>query len=70
MAYTLLNSQTVPSEVTENASRQATALGSLSGAVVDVQTFEALFQAVSLDPSFEIPLAFVPRLTPPGSWVC
>jgi hypothetical protein len=70
MAYCLLNSQSVSSDVTENAIQQAVTLGSMSGAAVDVQTFEALFHAVTLNPSFKIPFSFASSLTPFNSWVC
>jgi hypothetical protein len=70
MAYCLLNSQCVPLKVTENTIQQAVALGSVSGAAVDLQTFEALFHAVALNPSFSIPFAFGSCSTPFGSWVC
>ena len=70
MAYCLLNSQSVPSQVTENAIQQAVALGTMGGAAVDLQTFEALFYAVTLNPSFSIPFAFASCLTPFDSRVC
>jgi hypothetical protein len=70
MAYCLLDSQFVPLKVTENAIQQAVALGSISGAAVDLQTFEALFHAVALNPSFSIPFAFASYPTPFGSWIC
>jgi hypothetical protein len=70
MAYCLLNSQSVPSRVTENAIQQAVALGSICGAAVDLQTFEALFYAVALNPSFTVPFAFASFLTPFSSQVC
>ena len=70
MAYCLLNSQSVPSSVAENTIQQAVTLGSISGAVVDAQTFEALFHVVLLDPSFELPFVLYSPLTLSNSWVC
>ena len=52
MAYGLLGSRSVPHDVTESAVQQAVNLGSISGEEVDAQTFEVLFHAVSLNPSF------------------
>ena len=69
LAYCLLNCLSVPSDVTENAIQQAVTLGSMSGVEVDEQTFEALFHAVALNPSFKLPFAFIP-LTSFSSWVC
>ncbi|MDR2136920.1 MAG: hypothetical protein LBO68_01410 [Synergistaceae bacterium] len=70
MAYCLLNSQSVSSNVTENAIQQAVALGTISGAAVDLPTFEALFYAVALNPSFAIPFSFASCLVPCDSRVC
>jgi hypothetical protein len=70
MAYGLLDSQSVPPDVTESAVQQAVALGSLSGEEVDAQTFEALFHAVSLNPSFKLPVWFVSMAAPSDTWVC
>ena len=70
MAYGLLGSQSIPPDVTENAVQQAVALGSLSGEEVDVQTFEALFHPVALNPSFQIPVWFVSTIAPSGTWIC
>ena len=70
MAYGLLNSQSVPRGVTESAVQQAVALGSFSGEEVDVQTFEALFHAVELNPSFKIPVWFISTDVPSGAWIC
>ena len=70
MAYRLLNSQSVPPDVAENTIQQAVTLGSISGAVVDVQTFEVLFHVVSLNPAFELPFVFYSPLTLSNSWVC
>jgi len=70
MVYGLLDSQSVPPDVTESAVQQAVALGSLSGEEVDAQTFEALFHAVSLDPSFKIPFWFVSTFDPSDTWIC
>ena len=70
MAYCLLNSQSVPMYVTENTIQQAVTLGSMSGAEVDVQTFEALFHAVALNPSFKLPFSFAVSMMPFNSWVC
>ena len=70
MAYGLLNSQSVPLDVTENAIQQAVTLGSASGTEIDAQTFEALFYAVTLNPAFELASAFASSMTHFGSWVC
>ena len=70
MAYGLLDSQSVPPDVTESAVQQAVALGSLSGEEIDAQTFEALFHALALNPSFQIPIWFTSAIAPSGMWVC
>ena len=70
MAYCLLNSQSVPIDVTENAIQQAVMLGSMSGSAIDIQTFEVLFHVVTLNPSFKIPFAVTLFLTSFNSWVC
>ena len=70
MAYCLLNSQSVPPGIAENTVQQAMTLGSISGAAVDAQTFEALFHTVSLNPSFELPFVFSSPLILSNSWVC
>jgi hypothetical protein len=70
LAYCLLNTQSVPVDVTENTIQQAVTLGTMSGAEVDAQTFEALFHAVALNPSFKLPFAFAVSTTFFNSWVC
>ncbi|MDR1375893.1 MAG: hypothetical protein LBJ22_00160 [Synergistaceae bacterium] len=70
MAYCLLNSQSVAMDITENAIQQAVMLGSMSGSAIDVQTFEVLFHAVTLNPSFKIPFSVASFLTSFNSWVC
>jgi hypothetical protein len=70
MAYGLLDSQSVPPGVTESAVQQAVALGSISGAEIDAQTFEALFHAIALNPSFKIPFWFASAVVPSNAWVC
>ena len=70
MAYCLLNSQSVPPDVAENTIQQAVTLGSMSGSEVDARTFELLFHAVSLNPSFELPFAFSSPLIFSNPWVC
>ena len=70
MAYGLLSSLSVPPDVTESAVQQAVTLGAFSGEEVDVKTFEILFHAVSLNPSFKIPLWFISTAAPSGAWVC
>ena len=70
MVYGLLGSQSVPPDITESAVQQAVALGSLSGEEVDAQTFEALFHAVTLNPSFKIPFWFIPTFAPSDTWIC
>ena len=70
MVYGLLDSQSVSRDVTESAVQQAISLGSLSGEEVDVQTFEALFHALTLNPSFKIPFWFVSTAAPSDAWIC
>jgi len=70
MVYGLLGSQSVPLNVTESAVQQAVILGSFSGEEVDAQTFEALFHAVALNPSFKIPFWFISTVAPSDTWVC
>ena len=70
MVYGLLDSKSVPSDVTESAVEQAVTLGSISGEEVDARTFEALFHAVALNPSFKIPLWFVSTVASYGVCVC
>ena len=70
MAYGLLDSQSVPPAVTESAVQQAVALGSMSGEEVDAQTFEALFHAVTLNPSFQLPFWFISTTAPSDTWIC
>ena len=70
MVYGLLDSQSVSPDVTESAVQQAVALGSLSGEEVDAETFEALFHAVVLNPSFKIPLWFISTAAPSRAWIC
>ncbi|MDR3230654.1 MAG: hypothetical protein LBT65_04375 [Synergistaceae bacterium] len=70
LAYCLLSSATVPSEVTENAMQQAVALGSVSDLIIDAQTFQALLEAVTLNPSFRIPFSVTTSLTPSSPWLC
>ena len=70
MAYGLLDSQSIPPDVTESVVQQAVALGSISGREVDAQTFEALFHAIALNPSFKIPFWFVSTVAPYRTWIC
>ena len=70
MASCLLDSQSVPPEVTERAIQQALVLGVMSGTAIDVSTFESLFDAVVLDPKFKIPFVVPVSLPPSGAWVC
>ena len=49
MASCLMDSQSVPPEVTERAIQQALVLGVMSGTAIDVSTFESLFDAVVLE---------------------
>ncbi len=70
MACCLLDSQSIPQDVTENAIHQALLLGYLSGDPVDESTFEALIEAVTLNPSFQIPFSATPMMSHLGSWVC
>lgn len=70
MAVCLMDSQSVPPEVTERAIQQALVLGVMSGSPIDASTFESLFEAVALDPSFKVPFAVSVSLPPSGNWVC
>ena len=70
MVYGLLGSQSVPPDVTESAVQQAVILGSFSGEEIDAQTFEALFHAVALNPSFKIPFWFFSAEVPSDTWIC
>ena len=70
MVYGLLDSLSVSPDVTESAVQQAVTLGSLSGEEVDAQTFEALFYAVTLNPSFKIPCWFVFTAALSHTWIC
>lgn len=70
MVYGLLDSKLIPSDVTENAVQQAVTLGSFSDEEIDATTFEALFYAVALNPSFKIPFSFVSTVVPHRTWVC
>jgi hypothetical protein len=70
MASCLLDSQSVPPDVTENVIQQAVALGTMSDSKIDIQTFEALFQAVTLNPLFKIPFSSAASLLPFNPWVC
>jgi len=70
MASCLMDSQSVPPEVTERAIQQALVLGVMSGTAIDVSTFESLFDAVVLDPKFKIPFVVPVSLPPSGAWVC
>jgi hypothetical protein len=70
MACCLLNARSVPTSVTENAIQQAVVLGTMSGSAVDVETFEVLFHAVTLNPSFKIPFPVTFFHTFFNSWVC
>ncbi|MCL2010953.1 MAG: hypothetical protein FWG71_10490 [Synergistaceae bacterium] len=70
MVCGLLDSQSVPHDVTENAVQQAVALGTLSGEEVNAQTFEALFHAIALNPSYKIPLWFISTVAPSDTWIC
>ncbi len=70
MASCLMDSQSVPPEVTERAIQQALVLGVMSGSPIDVPTFESLFEAVALDPTYKVPFAVSVSLPSSGSWVC
>jgi hypothetical protein len=70
MASCLLNSQSVPPDVTENVIQQAVVLGTMSDSKIDIQTFEALFYAVTLNPLFKIPFSAAAPLLPFSHWVC
>ncbi|MDR3265458.1 MAG: hypothetical protein LBT15_05540 [Synergistaceae bacterium] len=70
LAYCLLSFGSVPAEVTENAMQQAVALGSVSDAVVDAPTFEALLEAVTLNPLFRIPFSETTCMPPFDYWLC
>lgn len=68
--YSLLDAQSVSPDITENAIQQAVILGSMSGTVIDAPTFEAVLEAVTLNPAFSIPFTATFALTPSNSWVC
>jgi hypothetical protein len=70
MASCLLDSQSVPPGVTENAIQQAVVLGTMSDSKIDIQTFEALFHVVTLNPLFRIPFSAVAPVLPCNPWVC
>lgn len=70
MASCLLDSQSVPPEVTERAIHQALILGVMSGSSIDASTFESLFRTIVLDPKFRIPFLVPVSLPASGSWVC
>jgi hypothetical protein len=70
MAFCLLNSQSVPPDITENAIQQAVVLGTMSDSKVDIQTFEALFNVVTLNPMYKIPFSAAASLLPFDPWVC
>lgn len=70
VAYCLMNAGTASPDITEKTIQQAVVLGSLSGIAVDAPTFEALFEAVTLDPSFRIPFPVTTSLNPSSAWIC
>ena len=70
MVCGLLDSTSVPHDLTENAVQQAVNLGSMNGEEVDAQTFEALFHAITLNPSFKIPFWFASAVAPNRMWIC
>jgi hypothetical protein len=70
MASCLLDSQSVPPDVTENVIQQAVVLGTMSDSQIDIQTFEALFHVVTLNPLFKIPFSAAAPLLPFNPWVC
>ena len=70
MVCGLLDSKSIPHDLTENAVLQAVNLGSMNEEEVDIRTFEALFRAMSLNPSFKIPFWFVPTVAPSDTWIC
>ena len=70
MACSLLDARSIPTDVTESAIHQALMMGYMSGDPVDAQTFEILFEAVALNPSFQISLKADPLSAHRGPWVC
>ena len=70
MVCGLLNSKSVPHNLTENAVQQAVNLGSMNEEEIDAHTFEALFHAVSLNPSFKVPFWFASTVAPYRMWIC
>ena len=70
MVCGLLDSQSIPHGLTENAVQQAVNFGSIKEEEVDIQTFEALFHAVSMDPSFQLPFWFFSAGNPYRTWIC
>ena len=70
MVCNLLDSKSIPLELTENVVQQAVNLGYINEEEVDIQTFEALFHAVTLDPSFQIPFWFESAPASHRTWLC
>jgi hypothetical protein len=70
VAYCLLSSRTVPLDVTENTIQQAVALGSMGEIAIDASTFEALLEAVTLNPAFRIPCSVTTNLISSNPWLC
>jgi len=70
MVCGLLDSKSIPHDLTENAVQQAVNLGSINGEGIDVRTFEALFHAVSLNPSFKVPFWFISTVAQNRTWIC
>ena len=69
LASSLLESWAVPMETMEKALIQALVLGMASNSATDASTLQNLVDAVSLDPTFSIPLLLAPSQSQP-SWVC
>ena len=70
MVCSLLDSKSIPHDLTENAVQQAVNLGSMHEEEIDIQTFEALFHVVALNPSLQIPFWPGPTAVPHRTWIC
>ncbi len=69
MAYSLLSSKSIPQNITENVIHQALMLGFVNGEPVDEMTFRALFEAVTLNPSFQVVSPMFSMMNYSSSWV-
>lgn len=70
MASGLMASQNISCEVMEKALQQALLLGVACGSQTDELTFQSLLEAISLDPSFQVPVMSLPSLPGGTSRMC